>query len=146
MEEHFLSVQPILLLYSVLLLGNTNKLVSNQLRDLIESNVYVQHIIGFCVIYIIINTLSPKSDTRINLVYAVIYYIIFVMITKTDIHWTIVILTGMLFVFIMENNRKRYTYIYILLVCLIIIGTSFYILKKNKQYNNSFDFVKYIFA
>lgn len=166
------SLAKILLIFYVLAAsGATNSLMAKQMRSYIQENRYVQHILGFIAMVILVTLVGETVDTQSAIIYSIIGYIWFIFSTKLDIHWNIVILI-LLFVgymyensmsvreieirsdnnlteerknAIITNDNKYKSMIVGVVMILTIIGTIFYSHKKTEQYGGAYDILTYIF-
>jgi hypothetical protein len=171
-NDHILGISKILLLFIVLVFSNfTDVLVSKQIKIFIKNNRHVQHILGYIMLLIIVDTSYSGMEFYKVVLYTVIVYILFIMTNKLDIHWNIIIFFILLIAFIYENRKdheikvmkkdenltieekekiekenQRFRYgVLILIVFIISLGTIFYNDKKMIQYGGSYDPIKYFF-
>lgn len=164
------SLVKVLMIFYILNASNSNNnLLSNQIREYIKDNKYIQHIIGFITMFILV-TLSGVVDNRVALFYALIGYIWFIFSTKLDIHWNLIIFILLFVGYMIENNmnvsesliksdntlsdKEKESIItanndysgwlvggIIIITC---IGTVFYSHKKQEQYGGSYDIFAYM--
>ena len=171
-DKSKLSISRILLEFYLLIGANyIAGLYSKQMGNFIKDNRYVQHIIGFLSLFVLITSISKfKKQTNI-LFYTILSYILFIFSTKVDLPWNIAIigllLVGYLYEHKMKNkekdseddqaledvDRKRITkknnfnrlVVIVSIAIVIIIGTSMYFNKKQMQYGDKFDMTKFVF-
>jgi hypothetical protein len=166
------SLAKVLLIFYVLVASrSTDSLMAKQMRSYIQENRYVQHILGFLVMIILVTLVGGIVDTRSAIVYALVGYIWFIFSTKLDIHWNLVILILLFVGYMYENsmsvreaeimsdnnlteeqknaiiaNDNRYKTMIVGAVMIVtVIGTIFYSHKKIEQYGGSYDVLTYIF-
>lgn len=160
------------LLLFYLIIGNnyTKNLYSGQLDDFIKSNRFVQHLIGFITLLVIIISFAQVRDIKLAVIYAFIGYIWFILTTKMDIQWSLSIFCLLLIGYFYENNmiekeeeikndeilnemeikhikhknKKMKKVMFISLFALTLVGTGLYLYKKKMQYNNTFSGMKYL--
>ena len=163
------SLAKILLIFYLIAL-NSNTLISKQMHNYINDNRYVQHILSFMTMYVLITVVCGNIDTRSAIAYALIGYIWFIFTTKIDIHWNIIIIillfVGYMFensIHIDENNIKtdklisnehkqkiinenihKKNLLVGGIIMVTIIGTLLYSNKKHAQYGGSYDIFTYI--
>ena len=171
-DKSKLSISRLLLEFYLLVGANyVANLYSKQMGNFIKDNRYVQHIIGFLLMFVLIaNTSKLKKQTNIFL-YAILGYTLFIFSTKVDLPWNIAIvgllLIGYLYEHKMKNkekdseddqaledvDRKRITkknnfnrlVMIVSIAIVIIIGASMYFNKKKTQYGDQFDMTKFVF-
>ncbi len=165
------SLAKVLLIFYIILASNyTHELLSKQLREYIESNRLVQHIIGLMMMVILVTSVGGIVDTYQAILYSVIGYIWFLFTTKMDIHWNMIALIILFIGYMFENTARtreeeaksdpnlseeerkkilrsyelqnRYIIFTILLVS--IIGTIMYTHKKQGQYGGGYNFFTYL--
>jgi hypothetical protein len=160
----------ILLLFYVLTASNyTDKLLSKQMKEYINDNRLVQHVIGFSTIMVLITLVNNNIDTLHTIIYAMIGYTWFIFSTKLDIHWNIIVLLLLFIGYMYENScnikereimldpnitdeqktniiQKQNKYkLWILLGIIIItaVGTFMYSYRKQIQYGGNYDIFTY---
>jgi hypothetical protein len=165
------SLAKILLIFYVLVASSaTDNLMSKQFREYVRDNRYMQHVLGFLTMFVLITLLCDGIDTKIALGYALIAYIWFIFSTKLDIHWNIIILILLFVGYMIENqimvrdreintdnnlsneqklilikDNNQYTNWIIGSILLItVIGTLFYSHKKQEQYGGGYDVFAYM--
>ena len=166
------SLAKVLLIFYVLIAtGSADSLMSKQMKSYIQSNRYIQHIIGFLTMIILVTLVGGIVDTRSAIIYALVGYIWFVFSTKLDIHWNMVILILLFIGYMYENSmtvrekeinsdnnlteeqkliiiNKNNNYKAIIVGSVIIItifGALFYSHKKVEQYGGGYDVFAFIF-
>lgn len=161
----------------ILLFYITNLLIQNknlpiQTKTFINNNIYMQHIIGFVTLFVLITLIDGNIDTSTALIYTLIGYIWYIFSTKMDIHWNIIIIIMLFIGYMIENNNKirkkeiitdtmltneqqqillnninRYDKILLIfIICITFIGTLFYNHKKQIQYGQYYDNIVYFFG
>ena len=164
-----ISLAKVLLIYYLFALSSSNKLISKQMREYINDTRYIQHVLGFLTMIVLV-TLVSNIDTRDAIFYAVIGYVWFIFSTKLDIHWNIIIIILLFMGYMFDNSMKNRVneikldktlsdeqklfliandiYIKNLIVgsvmIITILGTLFYSYKKHEQYGGSYDIFTYI--
>lgn len=166
------SLAKVLLIFYVLIAsGSTDSLMAKQMREYIQDNRYVQHILGFMLMIILVTLVGGVVDTQSAIIYAAIGYIWFIFSTKLDIHWNLAILILLFVGYMYENSlavreniiisdgnltdkkkkelieQDNYhkTMIVGIVLLITIIGTLFYSHKKVEQYGGNYDIFTYIF-
>ena len=166
-----ISLAKVLLIFYVLVASNTtDKLMSKQFREYINDNRYVQHILGFLTMIVLVNLVGGVVNNSDTVFYAFVGYIWFIFSTKLDIHWNIIILILLFIGYLMENNmniveeniltdktlsdtQKHYllkkeltnkNWIIGIILMVTLTGTLFYSHKKNEQYGGGYDIFAFI--
>lgn len=165
------SLAKVLLIFYVLIASNfTEGLMSKQMKESLQSNRLMQHIIGFLAMIVLVTTVGGIVDNRLAILYSLIGYLWFIFTTKLDIHWNVIIL-ALLFVGylyenslssqeqdiledenltedkvnnIIKNNTDYRLFIVLTVIIITMVGTAFYTNKKNEQYGGGFDIVTYL--
>src|SRR5579872_4178034 len=96
----------LLIFYLFIASSSTDNLMSKQMREYINSNKYMQHIIGFLTMIVLITLVGGVVDTRAAIFYALIGYVWFIFSTKLDIHWNIIILSLLFVGYMYENSMN----------------------------------------
>lgn len=165
------SLAKVLLIFYVLIASElSDNLMAKQMKEYIRDNKYVQHIIGFLTMFILVTLVGGVVDTRSALVYSLVGYIWFIFSTKLDIHWNIIILILLFIGYIyensmtirekeiledpnltdeqkkemIENDNKYKSWIVGSVILVTIIGTMFYSHKKSVQYGGGYDIFVYM--
>ena len=142
------------------------------MREYINDSRYVQHFLGFLLMYSLVATVSKLRSQTSIVAYSAIGYLLFTLSTKLDLPWNLAIV-GMLIVSYLyeqkmhkkeqdsdddpaleDNDKKRIVikhkinkYIMMIGVAAVIaIGTSCYYKRKKVQYGGAFDVNKYVFG
>lgn len=165
------SIAKVLLIFYVLVASNyTDNLMAKQMKEYINNNRIVQHIIGFLAMIILVTLVGGIVDTRSAIVYSLVAYLWFIFSTKLDIHWNVIIIL-LLFVGYMyensmqvrekevmddpilsieekdeliENFNKYKTWIVGTVILVTIVGTLMYSQKKHEQYGGGYDAFAYL--
>lgn len=161
----------ILLFYLIIAINFTRNLYSGQMIDYFSNNRFVQHLIGFIAMLVIIMEVGNVKDIYLALIYSFLAYIWFILTTKLDIQWNLAIIGLLLFGFLYNNqmeekeqkaikdkslnkkalkeikqkNLQTRSYILLGIIILTLIGLISYIIKKKNQYGGNFDTVKFLF-
>jgi hypothetical protein len=171
-NSHMSLSKAVLIFY--LLLGNnfTNELFSGQLSEFVRNNRYSQHMTGYLIMMLIINSVGQVTNVQKSLLYTTIAYLWFVFTTKLDLQWSLLIIGFMVFGLLYEsmmvnketdsaedeslkksdknkiksdhNNLKMGLSIVAILITMI--GTASYFYKKKKQYCGNFNKMEFLFA
>lgn len=165
------SLAKVLLIFYVLVASSTtDNLMSKQIREYINDNRYMQHILGFLTMIVLVTLVGGVVDNRTAIFYAFVGYIWFIFSTKLDIHWNMIILVLLFIGYMIENNMsvreteikadktltndqkqklikddmmyKNWIIGSVLMVT--IVGTLFYSQKKHEQYGGGYDVFAYI--
>src|SRR5579872_3775027 len=97
----------ILLLFYLFIASNcTENLLLKQTRELINQNRYIQHMISFMTLFVLITLVMDDIDTRTALAYALLGYVWFIFSTKLDIHWSIAIMILLFIGYLYETNMR----------------------------------------
>jgi small-conductance mechanosensitive channel len=166
-----MSLAKVLLIFYVIIASNfTNGLMAKQMREYIESNRLVQHIIGLILMIILVTTVGGVVDTYQAILYSVIGYIWFIFTTKLDIHWNIIIIVLLFIGYMYENSlevkeeqiksdpnvseeikekiiqsdESTTKYIVSTVMLITIIGTILYSHKKHVQYGGGYNLFTYL--
>lgn len=162
-----------LLIFYLLIANNyTSNLYSRQLKDFINNNRYIQHIIGFTTLLVIINLFAGLNNSMDSIKYSMILYSWFIFSTKLDLQWNLMIIGLLVLGYINENsmidkeeniekdeyvtkdvikrirkhNKKTRTIICLSIILVTIFGTYQYFNKKHQQYGGGFDPLNYMFC
>lgn len=171
-SKHSLGVSKILLLFVLLISSpNSGALLSKQMKEYISDNRYVQHILAFLMLLVVIDISYPSIEFYYLIIYSIVVYVLFLLTTKMDLHWNIVIFLLLFVLFIYENKldhdqmnmmdddnlddtkkeeiRKKNMYfryaVFTLIIFLIVLGSFFYNNRKMVQYGGGYDPFKYLF-
>ena len=165
------SLSNVLFIFYIAITSNyINGLLAKQIRDYIDDNRLIQHVIGFFTMFIIITTFGQVIDTYTALFYAFIGYIWFIFSTKLDLHWNIMIIILLFIGYLYENslvykeeelrndpnldikirekimnkdnNYKKW--MLSLIVAITLIGTICYSYKKHVQYGGNYNLITYV--
>ena len=166
-----ISIIKILLIYYLLNLTSGSPLLSKQLKDYIENDRLVKHLIGFITVTVLISLFNTKTITNMQIIcYAFLCYSWFILSTKLDIHWNIIILISIIIGYLYENmirnkdieldndkvltneekniikdqNNTQKEYINWGLVIATMIGVYLYSQKKTIQYGGGFNLFKFL--
>jgi chromate transport protein ChrA len=110
-----MEIGKILLLTYIIIASNYCKnLFSNSLKNAIENNRYVQHLILIILIMSLLiifeqgNSIKFTSNKHINvLIMTLIIYTWFILTTKLDLAWNIAIMIILIIYFFYENNKNN---------------------------------------
>lgn len=165
------SLAKVLLIFYVLVASSaTDNLMSKQIREYINDNRYMQHILGFLTMIVLVTLVGGVVDNRAAIFYALVGYIWFIFSTKLDIHWNMIILVLLFVGYMIENsmsvreatiksdktlsdkqkqdlikNDMMYkNWIVGSVLMVTIVGTLFYSQKKHEQYGGGYDIFAYI--
>lgn len=132
-----------------------------QTQKLLQTNMYIKHILQFISIYITTHLYVSKTIHPLTkLKNTVFFYILFMMFTKMNLFFTGIVFTLILAMFIIHNyivyykeHKKNYdnlTKMNEILIQVVIgtlfLGFSLYFLDKKKEYSGSWDTYKYMFG
>lgn len=172
-ETKTVSLVTFLVLFYILITTNASEnLISKQLREMIENNRYIQHILGFMTLFVLITLVVDTIDIREAIAYSALGYIFFIFTTKLDAHWNIIILILLFISYAIEhglNMRAKYitddknltnerkkelmdeiklykSWMVGLIIVVTILGTIFYSHKKYEQYGGGYDIFVYFFG
>jgi hypothetical protein len=165
------SLAKVLLIFYVLIASSaTDNLMSKQIKEYINDNRYVQHILGFLTMIVLVTLVGGVVDNRAAIFYALVGYIWFIFSTKLDIHWNMIIIVLLFIGYMIENsmgvreaeirvdktltdeqkqkiikdNMMYKNWIIGSVLMVTIIGTLFYSQKKHEQYGGGYDVFAYI--
>jgi hypothetical protein len=165
------SLAKVLLIFYVLIAStHTEHLMAKQMKQYIDENRLVQHIIGFLTMFILVTLVGGIVDTRSAIFYSLIGYIWFIFSTKLDIQWNIIIMILLFIGYIYENsaevrekeimddpnlskekkleaiqtNNYYKTLIVSSVILTTIVGTLLYSNKKHEQYGGGYDVFTYL--
>jgi len=164
-------IKVLLVFYLIIASNFTGGLMGKQMREYMEKNRFIQHIVGFITMIVVVTLIGGIVDTHKAVVYALIGYTWFIFTTKLDIHWNLIILTLLFVGYMYENSKKlsevhvvddknlpndvkeqiiqqdtNYnTYFACVIILITVIGTLLYSDKKYQQYGSGYDPVKYVF-
>lgn len=161
----------VLLIFYLLIASNaTDNLMAKQMKQYINDNRYMQHILGFLTMVVLVTFVGGIIDTRMAIFYALIGYIWFIFSTKLDIHWNMIILILLFIGYMFENSQsvrevsirsdktlsdeqkmiliqkdiKYDNWIMGSILMVTVVGTLFYSQKKYEQYGGGYDIFAYI--
>lgn len=165
------SLVKIMMIFYVLVASSaTDNLLSKQIKEFVNDSRYMQHILGFLTMIILVTLVGGTVDNKSAIFYALIGYIWFIFSTKLDIHWNIIILILLFIGYMIENNMHakelsiksdkmlsdeqkqnlikediRYrNWVIGGIFMVTIVGTLFYSQKKHEQYGGGYDVFAYI--
>lgn len=162
----------LLLFYLFIANSYTQELYSGQLSDFIKDNRFAKHIIGYITMLVIIMSIGGVTNLQTAALYTSIAYVWFLMTTKLDLQWSLLIIGLLLIGYMSESNMvdrekimaedqaldkyhcykikmKHYGMKRIIMLSILgvtIIGTMFYFIKKQGQYQNNFDALTFMFG
>ena len=165
------SIIKIISIYYLLLLNPlSTDLLSKSLKNFVEDNRMIQHIISVLTIFVLINLCYGTSIDKSNkLLFTVICYIFFIFTTKIELQINIMIILSLMGLYFFEtiidekndvtnsddtlsedekNKIKKYRqnikYIfYSLITVSVFLGIYFYATKKTGQYGGGFSFLRF---
>lgn len=153
-----------------LLKFNSNNHMSNQLDEFLN-NKFVQHLLNFTTLFVLITLLNDNIDARDALLYTLIGYIWYILSLKIDLHINLIIILLFAVGYFYDNYTKSYEHelindkslsneqkqnllndntnnkimLSIIIAIITIIGVVFYTSKKQEQYGGSYDiFVQFL--
>jgi hypothetical protein len=164
-------ISVLLIFYLLIASGCTEKLMAKQMREFINGNRMMQHIISFLTLFVLISTLGGLNDIKDALIYALIGYIWFLFSTKLDVHWNIIILILLFIGYMVENQlnqsdgetkddpilneeqkkeiiderEKKKNIVIGSIFVITLIGTLVYSYKKHNQYGDGYDVMRFMF-
>jgi Ca2+/Na+ antiporter len=104
----------LLLTYIIIASNYCSNLFSNSLKNAIENNRYVQHLILIILIMALLiifeqgNSIKFTSNNHINvIIMTLIIYTWFILITKLDLAWNIAIMIMLVIYFFYENKKNN---------------------------------------
>lgn len=162
-------ITALLIFYMIIANNFIADLYSGQLRDYIRSNRWMQHMIGYITMLLLIVQFGNITDGWKATLYSLVGYGWFILTTKLDIQWSLAILGLLVIGFMYEknmfqkekllksdqavekkqkkrirkenNNMKKIIALSIFFIT--VVGTLMYFMKKKEQYGGSFDTVKF---
>lgn len=166
-----MNIAEVLLIFYVLVASNyTDNLLGKQMKEYINNNRLIQHVIGFLTMLILVTLIGDVTDTRTAIAYALVAYLWFILSTKLDVQWNIIIIILLFIGYMYENSlgmkekeiiedknlsieqkdemiaeQNKYKIWLIGGILLItIIGTFLYSQKKTEQYGGGYDVFTYL--
>jgi len=165
-------IKAILLFYILIGSSYVKDLYSGQMKDFLEDNRYVHHIMGLSIMIVIYGSFLGIKEPKNMIFYSIITYLWFIITTKLDVQWNITIIVllicGYIFQYYLENREdgvmidtnlskddkerihvKNMKIKRIIIICVLIvtfIGTILNFNKKMDQYGNEFDMEQYLFS
>lgn len=162
----------LLIFYMMVATVFTGNLYSGQLSEYIKTNRWMQHVVGYITMLLIVSKVAGIKDGYMSLLYSLIAYSWFILTTKLDVHWNLAIIGLLVIGFIYENNmfqkeddantdealdekdRKRIRHdnkqmkriIILSIVGITAVGSFLYFNKKQVQYGGNFDISKFMFC
>jgi hypothetical protein len=104
----------LLLTYIIIASNYCSNLFSNSLKDAIENNRYVQHLILIILIMSLLlmfeqgNSIKFTSNKHLNvIIMTLIIYTWFILTTKLDLAWNIAIMIMLIIYFFYENKKNN---------------------------------------
>ena len=170
-EINTISISKILLLYYLLTIHTNSPIISKQLRNFVQHDRLIQHMVSFITIMVLITMLhQDKIDNVKLLVYSVITYLLFLISTKLDIHWNVIVLLLLVFVYLYDvmigqkekeviedqvltlsekqkiksNLHKQKIYMLAIVVFSLVVGVCLYSEKKHVQYGGGYSLVNFL--
>ena len=97
-------ISALLVFYVIIINCFTHDLIAKQVKTLIDTNRYVQHIISILMLFTIIMLLL-KTSIGVAVLYTLIGYILYILTTKMDVQVNMIIFTILLLGFLYEHNN-----------------------------------------
>jgi len=158
-------ISALLIFYVIIINCFTHDLIAKQVKTLIDTNRYVQHIISILMLFTVIMLLL-KTSIGVSILYTLIGYILYILTTKMDVQINMIVFTILLLGFLYEHNnmlkeeemnndpvlseedktRIKYEYnkkkmiLGIISIIVIGIGTLFYYNRKTIQHAGHFSY------
>jgi chromate transport protein ChrA len=166
----------ILLTFLILTASSCKNLFSNSLKELIEQNRFVQHLILLILIITLLSLFNKQiGDDNDYIIVGMIIYIFFIFMTKLDIKWFISIISLIVIYSFFENKNdgdiltinndmtldetnkykliknltEQQKYFLSIIGGLTLVGTGIYFFEKKTQVmvgGGEFDYFKFIFG
>lgn len=154
------SIIAIIGLYLIISANFLNQLLSNHMQELIRTNIYVKHLLGFTILYFLIiltDDIYLNKPIIESFTLSIIIYILFILLSRTNLYINIMIIIIIFIIYIIENLiKKKYKnekiknklrniekILSIIAVILILIGNIIFYIEKKKQYKNKFNILKF---
>lgn len=156
-------ISALLVFYVIIINCFTHDLIAKQVKTLVNTNRYVQHIISIIMLFTIIMLLL-KTNIVVSILYTLIGYILYILTTKTDIQVNVIVFTILMLGFLYEHNNmlkeeemnndpvlteddknnikskhnKNKQILIIISSLIIVLGTLFYYNRKIVQHGGNF--------
>jgi hypothetical protein len=171
-EKYEMSLAKIMLIFYILASSSALfPLLSKQLKESVENNRFVRHIIGFTTILALVLLVSNgKFSTLRIMIYTGIAYLWFILSTKIDLQWNVMIIVSLLAFLLYQNdilnttehidnnvnlsseeknniiktNKNNYVYITGVIILATIAGTLLYTEKKEQQYGGGYSLFNFL--
>lgn len=97
-------ISALLVFYVIIINCFTHDLIAKQVKTLIDTNRYVQHIISIIMLFTIIMLLL-KTSIGVSVLYTFIGYILYILTTKMDVQVNMIVFTILMLGFLYEHNN-----------------------------------------
>jgi hypothetical protein len=166
-KNSLIQLKGVFVLYLIVSCNFLAKLFSCKTQLLLESNMYVKHLIGFFTLFFFI-IFTQSIDTKDEYIFfkkiyaAVVLYLIFLASTKTKglYLYLFIFLIGSSFIltsYIDTLDKTKFkerikkidniiNIFYRLSIIILILGVISYTIEKKKEYKNNWDTFKFIFG
>jgi hypothetical protein len=168
--NNIFDIKFVLVLYLVQLSSLTSNTLGKQLKEYVEANRIIQHIINLIFLFVLISLADKNKSIQDIAINTVSIYIFYLLSTKLDLQYNIILLLIMLIYYLyqrttgskigrinkdedldiqtkeiltlVDNNKNN------IFGCLLIIFlfyfTHVYFKRKNMQYGNGFNYSKFL--
>jgi hypothetical protein len=162
-------LKALLIFYLLIISSQASGLIGTQLGDLVRENRYAQHVIGYCLMLVIVGEFGQTTNPYRLLFMTTMYYILFIITTKTELQWNVSIIILLILAYLYEvfmndtRNRisqdeslgpeeaanleetaaKNKSIMFVTIGIVAVIGTVIYLRKKQVQYGGNFELEKF---
>ncbi len=173
-EDTGVSLVKVILIFTLFSIYTESPLISHQLRDYINDNRIMRHIIGFITLLVLITMINSTYKMKLTnlqlLVYSLLGYLWFLFSTKMDLHINLIFLMLLLAGYLYETmlkdkdskidndhvltydekqmiahkNAKKKLYVFGGLLVATGIGAYMYSQKKQMQYGGGYNFMNFL--
>lgn len=174
-DESGISLIKVILVFSLLNIATSSSTLSHQLKDFINDDRIIQHIVGFITVMVIITLLKSNYKMKISnsqiILYSVFAYLWYLFSTKMDLHLNLIFLLLLVLGYFYENmlreksnelnedkiltenekneiilkNKNKEKYMFWGLVVATMVGVYLYSNKKQVQYGGGYNILNFLF-
>ena len=149
--------------YLVIASNFLKELVGCRLQNLLDSNMYVKHLLGFLLLFILVILVNPENaDLKFIQLFglSVFVYLWFIITTRSHYIFIIITLILLTIVYIFESKKtrlteekkekekeiieKRQNILIIISIMINIVGFLIYYFEKKREYGRNFRFNDFI--
>lgn len=154
------SVIPVFAFYLLIFCNFTPQIIGCRLQELLQTNIYVKHIISFILLLLLIILVNPDlaaNKLANTILFTVFIYIMFLLTTRSPLYITFTVLGLLLIAYLLNTTKAKYkddptkqqqlqkiqNNLAAFSFVLSAIGFVIYTIEKRREYGAAFDWLKY---